>query len=173
MIQNLKMKRILVILPLVFLLTACSGSPDPVIKGYRLRQTGGLAFGAEGVTTDLTLELDIDNPSASRYTLESLEAVLYLGNETSRFADVLMQEAVSIEPRSEETVSLPLHARFTRPLALLGGGFSTDLSAYTADVDLIIRRGSFKKRITQKRIPLDRIGNLLGQNEKKEKDEKE
>jgi hypothetical protein len=81
-----------------------------------------------------------------------------------------MRESVSVEPRSEATVSLPLDARFTSPLALLGGGFSTDLADYTADIDLTLRRGSLKKRITKERIPLAELGNLLGQNDKKEKE---
>lgn len=164
------MKRILILLASVLLLASCSPSANPVIKGYRLQQVGGLSFGVEGVTAELTLDLDVENPSSARYTLESLKAILYKGFETSPFANLVMQEPVFIEPRTEATVSLPLDARFTRPLALLGGGFSTDLSAYTADIDLTIRKGSFKKRITKERVPLDELGSLLGQNDKNGKE---
>lgn len=160
------MKRILILMASVLLLASCSPSATPVIKACRLQQVGGLSFGAEGVTAELTLDADIDNPSGSRYTLESLDATLYQGIEVSPFAYLTMRKSVSVEPRTEATVSLPLDARFTRPLALLSGGFSTDLSAYTADIDLTIRKGSLKKRITQERVPLDELGNLLGQNEK-------
>ena len=64
-------------------------------------------------------------------------------------------------------------ARFTRPLALLGGGFSTDLSTYTADLDLLVRKGSYKKRIIKERVPLDQLGSLLGQTAKTKAYEKE
>ena len=166
----LKMKRILILLASVLMLASCSPSATPVIKSYRLNKVGGLSFGADGVTAELTLDVDVANPSGSRYTLESLEAVLYQGVEVNPFAYLTMRESVSVEPRSEATVSLPLDARFTRPLALLGGGFSTDLADYTADIDLTLRRGSLKKRITKERIPLAELGNLLGQNDKKEKE---
>ena len=122
---------------------------------------------------DLTLEIDVQNPSADPFTVETLEAILYRGIETSPFATLVLQESKSIEPKSEATVPLPLKARFTRPLALLGGGLSTDLSAYTADLDLTVRKGSFKKRITQERVPLDQLGSLLGKTAKTKGYEKE
>lgn len=167
------MKRILTLLTFALLLTACSPSQNPVIKDYRLRQSGEVAFGVEGVTAGLILEVDVANPSASRYTLESLEAILYRGFENSPFANLTMPESVSIEPRSEATVPIPLTARFTRPLALLSGGFSTDLNDYTADIDLTIRKGSLKKRITQERVPLTELTSLFPQDTKKESHEKE
>ena len=165
----LKMRRILAILTFVLLLTACSTSQNPVIKGYRLRQSGEVGFGAEGVTAGLVLEVDIENPSPSRYTLESLDAVLYRGFESNPFADLTMPESVFIEPRSEATVSVPLTARFTRPLALLSGGFSTDLNDYPADIDLTVRKGSLKKRITRERVPLTELQSLFPQDTKTEK----
>ena len=175
MIRNLKnMKRLPALLVLILLATACSQpSSNPEITGYRLGQIGSPVFGLDGVTADLTLEIDVKNPSKAQYTVESLEAILYRGTETSPFANLVMQESVSIEPRSEATVALPLQARFTRPLALLGGGFSTDLSAYTADLDLTIRKGSFKKRIQKERVPLDQLGSLLGQTTTQKDHEKE
>ncbi len=171
--QILKMKRILAILTLVLLLAGCSTQQNPVIKDYRLRQSGEVGFGAAGVTAGLVLEVDVANPSASRYTLESLEAVLYRGFETSPFADLTMPESVFIEPRSEATVPIPLTARFTRPLALLSGSFSTDLNDYTADIDLTIRKGSLKKRITRERVPLTELTSLFPQDTKTESHEKE
>lgn len=175
MIRNLKnMKRILALLVLVLLAVACTkDTRTPVITGYRLSQIGSPGFGPEGVTADLTLEIDVQNPSADPFTVETLEAILYRGTETSPFATLVLQESKSIEPKSEATVPLPLKARFTRPLALLGGGLSTDLSAYTADLDLTVRKGSFKKRITQERVPLDQLGSLLGKTAKTKGYEKE
>lgn len=175
MIRNLKnMKRIVAILVLVLLAAACTkDTRTPVVTGYRLSQIGSPGFGPEGVTADLTFEIDVQNPSADRFTVESLEAILYRGIETSPFANLVLQEAAFIEPKSEATISLPLKARFTRPLALLGGGLSTDLSTYTADLDLTVRKGSYKKRITQERVPLDQLGRLLGNTAKTKGYEKE
>jgi len=169
-----KMKRILAILVMVLLAAACTkDTRTPVITGYRLSQIGSPGIGPEGVTADLTLEIDVQNPSADRFTVETLEAILYRGVELSPFANLAMQESVSVEPKSEATVPIPLKARFTRPLALLGGGFSTDLADYTADLDLTIRKGSLKKRITRERVPLDQLGSLLGQTQKTKEHEKE
>jgi len=168
------MKRILALLVLVLLTAACAKDTRvPVITGYRLSQIGSPGFGPEGVTADLTLEIDVQNPSADRFTVESLSAILYRGTETSPFANLDLKESAFIEPKSEATIPLPLLARFTRPLALLGGGFSTDLSTYTADLDLLVRKGSYKKRIIKERVPLDQLGSLLGQTAKTNAYEKE
>ena len=163
------MKRILVLLCSVLLLAAChDASRDPVIKGYRLNQVSDLSIGQGGVTADMTLDVDVENPSSARYTLEDLQAVLYRNNATAPYADVTMQESVLIAPRSEQTVSIPLTVRFTRPLSLLTEGVSTDLSDYVADIDLTIRKGSLKKRIKQEQVPLERIGEWLGTGSQKQ-----
>ena len=81
------MKRLLSVLALILLLAACnSESRNPAIKGYRLSQAGGLGFGLDGVTAALTLDLDVENPSRSTYSLEALEATIYRGLETEPFA---------------------------------------------------------------------------------------
>ena len=163
------MKRILVLLCSVLLLTAChDASRDPVIKGYRLGQASDLSIGASGVTADLTLDVDVENPSSARYTLDDLQAVLYRIPSTQPYAEATLLESVGIEPRSEQTVSLPLTVRFTRPLAILTEGVSLELSDYVADIDLTIRKGSFKKRIKQERVPLEQLGEWLGSASKKQ-----
>lgn len=169
------MKRILVLLCSLLLLAACHNeSRDPVIKGYRLDQVGGMSLGPGGLTTDLVLELDVENPSSARYTLESLTATLYRGPETVPYADAAMQGTAAVEPRSEQTVSIPVSVRLARPLSLLTEGFSTDLEDYEADLDLTIRKGSFKKRIKKERVPLGQLSELLGAgSQKQETDEKE
>ena len=158
------MKRFLVLLCAALLLTAChDASQDPVIKGYRLQQVSRLSMGVEGVTADMVLSVDVDNPSKARYTLESLAATLYRGNETARFADVVMENTASIAPKSAQTVDLPLHVTLLRPLALLSGGQDAlDLSQYCADVDLTVRKGSLKKTIRKERLPLKQLEYLLG-----------
>ncbi len=157
------MKRLLVILSAILLLASCSnGSKDPVIKDYWIHQIGGLGFGLDGVTADMKLDINIENPSAVRYTVESLQATLYKQADTARFAYVELQEPVGIEPRSEGIVSLPLSVRLIRPLALLSGGIGTDFSDYEADIDMLVHKGAFKKHIHQKRVPLDRFEHLLG-----------
>jgi len=166
------MKRLLAISSLLLLLAACHNEAmDPVITGYRMGQLGGLGIGLGGVTTDMSLEVDVTNPSSARYVLESLEATLYPKNDTTRFADVVMKESVSLEPRSEGTLSVPLSIRFTHPLSLLSRGLGGSLSDYEADVDLLIRKGAFKKKIHRQRLPLDQIEGLLRTNEKNEYNE--
>jgi hypothetical protein len=159
------MKRFLAFLCAAVLLTACHNqAQDPVIKGYQIEQITGIGLNTEGVTTDMVLKLDVENPSAARYAIESLNAIVYKGAETARFAQVDMKEPVSIAPRSEQTVDLPLHVTLLRPLALLAGnsdGF--DLSQYCADLDLVVRKGSLKKRIQRERVPLKDLEFLLSQ----------
>ena len=156
------MKRLLALFSLLLLLAACHNeAKDPVITGYRLGQMGGLGIGPGGLTTDMSLEVDIKNPSAARYVLESLEATLYPKNDTTRMADIVMKEAVSLEPRSEATLSLPLSVRFSHPLSILSRGLGSNLSDYEADVDLIVRRGALKKKIKQQRLPLDQLEGLF------------
>ena len=118
------MKRLLVLFSAVLLLAACHNeSRDPVIKGYRLQQLSGLSLGIDGVTADMTLDL---------------------------------------EPRSVDTVQIPLNVRLLRPLALLTGDFEGfDLSQFCADVDLTIRKGGLKKRIQKERVPLSALEKLL------------
>ena len=161
------MKRFLPCLAVVLLVLACSPAPAPVIKDYRIAQAGGFGIGADGIVADMALDLDIDNPASARYTLEALEATLYKGIETTPYALLSMKDTVFIEPRCEQTLTLPLAVRILRPLSLRSGGFDTDLSKYEADINLTVRKGSFKKTIREERVPLDRIAGLLGSPEKK------
>ena len=158
------MKRFLALLCAALLLAACHNeSRDPVIKGYRLGQVSGLSLGADGVTADVALDLEVENPSAARYTLEALQATLYRENETARFADVVMEGTATIEPHSEATLAIPLTLRLLRPLALLATGLDgIDLSQFCADVDLTVRKGALKKRIQKERVPLSQLETLLG-----------
>jgi len=156
------MKRILVLLSAVLLLASChKASQDPVLKGYRLEQVSGLSLGADGVTIGMTLELDVENPSAARYTLESLDAVLYPLDGNTRFAHVIMDGTASIEPKSEKTVEIPLDVQLLRPLALLSGEAGFQLADYCADVDMTIRRGGLKKHIQKERVPLSALEQLF------------
>ena len=160
------MKRILVLLCAALLLAAChNASQDPVIKGYRIDQVGGMNLSSEGVTVDMTLSLDVENPSSATYTVEMLEAILYKGTETSRFAEAVMTEQAGIAPKSSQTVAIPLRVKLLRPLALLSDSQGFDLSHYCADLDLTIRKGSLKKRIQRERVPLSSLEHLLTANQ--------
>lgn len=158
------MKRFLALLCTAVLLTACHNpAQDPVIKGYHLDQVGGINLGANGVTTRMVLQLDVENPSRATYAIESLNAIVYTGMETARFAQVDLEEAVSIAPSSEQSVSLPLQVALLRPLALFSSSSDgLDLSQYCADLDLVVRKGSLKKRIQRERVPLKDLEHLLG-----------
>ena len=157
------MKRILAFLCTALLLTAChDASKDPVIRGYRLQPSGGLGLGANGVTAGLVLNLDVENPSSATYTLDTLHAYVYRGDETARFAEVTMPETASIAPRSNQTVAIPLEVVLLRPLALLSGGEDAlDLAQYVADIEMTVRKGSLKKRIHKERVPLKELKDLL------------
>ena len=160
------MKRFLTLLLLALALTACNdASRNPVIKDYRFRQAGGFSFGLDGVTAGIWLDLDVENPSRAKYTVEALHADVFKAGNPDVFAVIDMEEPASILPQSDSTVSVPMSIRFLRPLALLGGLTTDNLSQYEADVDMLIRKGSFKKNIKKQRMPLDRIANLLGKTE--------
>lgn len=158
------MKRILALISIVLLMTACNNaSKDPVITGYHLEQVDGVGFSANGVTASVQLSLDVENPSSATYTLESLHADLYRGQETARFAEVTMPQQASVPPKSTRTVEVPLQVLLLRPLALLGGGSNLlDLEQYVADVDLTVSKGAFKKRIQKERVPLKDLQQLFG-----------
>ena len=157
------MKRILVLFCTVLLLAAChNASQDPVIKGYRIHQVGGLGLSANGVTADMVLKLDVENPSNASYTLEALHADVYRNGENGRFAEVTLPQSASIAPRSNQIVDIPLQVLLLRPLSLLAGGEEMlDLSQYVADLDLTVRKGSLKKRIQKERVPLKDLQHLL------------
>ena len=157
------MKRILVLFCTALLLTAChNASQDPVIKGYRIQQVGGLGLSANGVTADMVLKLDVENPSNASYTLEALHADVYRNGENGRFAEVTLPQSASIAPRSNQSVDIPLQVLLLRPLSLLADGEEMlDLSQYVADLDLTVRKGSLKKRIQKERVPLKDLQHLL------------
>ena len=157
------MKRILVLFCTVLLLAAChNASQDPVIKGYRIQQVGGLGLSANGVTADMVLKLDVENPSNASYTLEALHADVYRNGENGRFAEVTLPQSASIAPRSNQSVDIPLQVLLLRPLSLLADGEEMlDLSQYVADLDLTVRKGSLKKRIQKERVPLKDLQHLL------------
>lgn len=164
------MKRFFVILSAALLLASCSdASRDPVIKGYRLHQVGGLGFGLDGVTADVKLDLEIENPSSAKYTLEALDATLFPAYDTVAYAYVTLKEPAFIEARSDATIGVPLAVRITKPLSILGaGGLSGDFSDYVADIDLLVRKGALKKHIKKERMPMKDIGKLLGNTSKTE-----
>lgn len=153
------MKRIFVLLTLSLLLAGCrEASREPVVTGYRIQQVGGLGLNAGVVNADVVLALDVDNPSRSRYTVESLQAVLYKESETGCFAEAEMKGTAEIAPGTGQTVSIPLELRILRPLALLAGGLEGfDLSQYCADIDLTVRKAAFRKKIRKERVPLSRL----------------
>ena len=157
------MKRILVLICTALLLTAChNASQDPVIKGYWIQQVDGLGMSAGGVTADMVLNLDVENPSNSTYTLEALHADVYRNGENGRFAEVTLPQSASIAPKSNQSVAIPLQVLLLRPLALIAGGEEMlDLSQYVADLDLTVRKGSLKKRIQRERVPLKDLQHLL------------
>ena len=157
------MKRAFTLLTLVLLLAGCSNaSREPVIKGYRINQVGGVSFGLDGLSADVSLDLDIDNPSGAKYIVEDLQATVFPANDTVRYADIYLKEKATIPAKSSGTVAIPLDVRLRRPLSMLSGGLSGDLSKYVADIDLTIRKGSLKKRIQKERLPLEKIAELLG-----------
>lgn len=163
------MKRLLTLLSVALLLTACGNAQrDPVIKGYRIHQVGGLGFGLDGLTADVALDMDIENPSGTRYVVEALQATLYPTGDTIRFADIYLKEGTAIPPKSDGTVTLPLDVRIRKPLSLLSGGLSGELSRYEADVDMVIRRGGIKKNVRKSRVPLAAIAEWLGSTMKQE-----
>lgn len=157
------MKRILVLFCSALLLTAChNASQDPVIKGYRIQKADGLGMTANGVTANMVLSLDVDNPSNATYTLEALHADVYRNGENGRFAEVTLPQSASIAPRRNQSVAIPLQVLLLRPLSLLAGGEEMlDLSQYVADLDLTVRKGSLKKRIQRERVPLKDLAQLL------------
>lgn len=161
------MKRLLSLLTLILLAVACKPTPTPVIKDYRISGAESFSVGLDGVTADMFLELDVENPASVSYTLESLDAILYKGVETNPYANLTMRGTASIEPRCDSTVAIPVTVRLLRPLSILAGGFDPDLSKYEADVDLTVRRGSLKKHIKQERMPLDQLTRMIAGPENK------
>lgn len=166
------MKRILVLICTALLLTAChNASQDPVIKGYWIQQVDGLGMSAGGVTADMVLNLDVENPSNATYTLEALHADVYRNGENGRFAEVTLPQSASIAPKSNQSVAIPLQVLLLRPLALIAGGEEMlDLSQYVADLDLTVRKGSLKKRIQRERVPLKDLQHLLNSPQTPEKE---
>lgn len=166
------MKRILVLICTALLLTAChNASQDPVIKGYWIQQVDGLGMSAGGVTADMVLNLDVENPSNATYTLEALHADVYRNGENGRFAEVTLPQSASIAPKSNQSVAIPLQVLLLRPLALIAGGEEMlDLSQYVADLDLTVRKGSLKKRIQRERVPLKDLQHLLSSPQTPEKE---
>ena len=157
------MKRLLTLLSAVLVLSVCQAAArGPVIKSYRLEQVSGLRLGVDGVTADMVLSIDVENPTAAKYTILAMEAIVYRGEETASLADVTSTGTAVIKARSDSTITLPLTVRITRPLALLAGGLNeADLSQCFSDVDFTIRRGWFKKHVRRKHFPLQEFSKML------------
>jgi len=156
------MKRFLVLLCAALLLTAChDASQDPVIRGYRIEHLSGMGIGEDGVTVDLTLVLDVENPARAPYSIESLEATVYKGDDKYPFATASLKDTAAIAAKTTAEVSLPLHVVLLRPLALLSDK-GLDLSQYCADIDMKAHKGTLGRRIQRKRVPLKNLEHLLG-----------
>ncbi len=166
------MKRLSIILLSAFLLLFCSCSRNayPTISGYSIEQVKGLAWGEGGVSSDVTLKMEVSNPSSGTFAVESGNAVIRKAGGGAKFATVELAEGASIGPKEEATVSLPLKLTLTNPLALLtAGGLSLDgidPSKFTADVEVRVRRGGIARTIREKDIPLDRLIGKFSTSEK-------
>lgn len=162
------MKRFFTLLALCLLVVACNdASRNPVIKGYRIHQVGGLGFGLDGLAAEVILDVDVENPTKARYTVESMHADIFPAGDTIRFAGIDLKKSTSIQPHSSGNVSFPLDVKIKRPLSMLGG-FTSDeeeKTKYEADLDMTIRKGSMKKKIRKSRVPLGKILEMLGRNE--------
>lgn len=156
------MKRLSIILLSVFLLLFCSCSRNalPTVSGCSIEQVKGLAWGEGGVSTDVTLKMDVSNPSSGTFAVESGNAVIHKAGG-AQFATVELSGSASIGPKEDAEVSLPLKVTLTNPLALLAsGGLSLDgidPSQFTADVEVRVRKGVVARTIREKDIPLDRL----------------
>ena len=153
------MRRTILLTALVMLAAvSCKpASEQLVIKDWKVGQIENIGLAGSDVAAGLSVELDVENATRSTISIEDLTATLYKLKDGMRFADVVISEPVSVGPMTSEKVIIPLQLTLANPLALLIGGIDQDMSNYTADVDMTVRKGAFKKKIHEERIPLKEL----------------
>lgn len=150
------MKRVGIILTFVFclLLTSCGDLRDLSVTSFRVVSAG--MSGDDGV--DITLEVQIDNPS-SRVEVSDMEATVKI---LSKAVVLLSCDDLIIHRRSEDMYLLPCKAKAAegvgvlKLLRLIKGGF-TDSKEVLVDVRAKVKVGVVKRSVEYTDIPIDTI----------------
>lgn len=162
------MKRILLsILLAATLLTGCTNNRKPVtIKSYNIAGIEDVNMSFSGLTATVKLDLVVENPLTTSITLEDAKIILYK-NGGPQFADFTLAQTATVEKNSCASVSVPLKASFSNPMAILSSGILSgkkiDENDFTIDMDLSVKAGTLSRKIQKSGVPLSQLKNMLNQ----------
>jgi hypothetical protein len=136
----------------VFALTLTSCQNYKKLRFIDTQVTNVKFIGTSQVELDLNVQ--IDNPTVSSYTITNLFGTFYKNDKD--FADVQILDDVTIVPRSMNNLPVPLQLTMINPLGFLNGisldTFKTD--AYTVSLDITVRNGiGLSKHIIYDHVP--------------------
>lgn len=162
-------KRLAVLFFAAAVLTSCTKASmnNLIIKNYSVSELHGVSFDQGAVGSSATLQLEIENPTSTPFSLESFKGEIYLASG-SRFATIatLDGEICTVEPGFDGTVTIPFSISLANPLALLSGSLLNLKDAgsieekfknCTVDVDAVVRAGAFRKNFKKNGIPIDTV----------------
>ncbi|MBQ0024573.1 MAG: hypothetical protein KBT00_02460 [Bacteroidales bacterium] len=166
------MKRILFLsFLLAMILTGCNRYKEVILHGYQPRSLEGMVFEKGSVSARAILDIDIENPAAVRYSIESLEASVFNG-KGDLFATVTLEKPACVEKLTRDTVSVPVTLHLSNPLANIASGiFSgemSDASSFSVNIEMDVKAGSIRRHICKEAVPLDKLADILNNNRNQE-----
>lgn len=112
---------------------------------------------------DLGIEVIIDNPTSSSYSVTDMSGVFY--KDGGEFADVVLKDKVTVSPKKMNVIEVPLNVELVDPVGFLNG---MDLDTFkgegfTVSIDMRVKNGlGLSKRLVYDRIPVKNLAGSLG-----------
>jgi LEA14-like dessication related protein len=155
MIYNF-LRNILIWLSTWLLFTGCRDYKKLEFKSYEIEKIDNISFGKGSVSANLTLIIEVANPTPTTFTAKDLEATIYSGNGQP-FALLASEDNIIIPAHSEDFLKWEIATELLNPLSVLvSGGFSAenvDVENMTVDYHIVFS-GGIRKKFTGKGVVL-------------------
>jgi len=149
-------RNILLLISTLLLVGGCRDYKKLQFKSYNIEQIENISFGKGTVCANLTLIIEVANPTPTTFTAKDLEATIYSGNGQP-FALLASEDNIIIPAHSEDFLKWEIATELLNPLSVLvSGGFSAenvDVENMTVDYHIVFS-GGIRKKFTGKGVVL-------------------
>lgn len=145
---------VLLSLTVLFCSVGCSDYTRLEYKSYELKNLSGFSVAQGVATAQMQANIEIANPTSSRFRLKDFNAVLHKTSGKD-FAEVTLDDVAAIEPHSDGFVPVVVNVTVFNPMAAIFSAF--DPSQLTADIEMKVSSGMATKRLRYKDVPLDEL----------------
>ncbi len=146
-------KFLLILLAATVMLGSCAGYRQIRLEDVQMKNFKMAAL----ASADVTLGLQVSNPTKSAFKIAGAEGVVYRdGAEFARISQVKDGLAV-IEPGTPSQAEITLRVTLTDPFSAVSAGFNPknwNLDDFRADATIWVKKGKFSKKLNFKDVPV-------------------